>query len=122
MTREERRRLAGLAEMAGVLRDRSLDELAAAMARVRQVEAEIAGLDRSVAERSAALARQAGLGPADPAAATGVDLAWLAALDRQRARLRMDLARALAASEDARHAASRAVGRSDVLDQLAAGR
>jgi hypothetical protein len=115
VTAEERRRLAGLAGLAGMIRDRDLARLADLGAQARAVQERIDGQAQAVARRSAELAASGG----DAALAAGADARWQAHLDRERTALIGRLAQIMARRESARMAAAKALGRADVLDKLA---
>jgi hypothetical protein len=112
------RRLKALAELAGMIRDRDLARLAAAAAEARKTQAVLDNQAAALARRGAELSG-APAGTADAALMAGADARWQAQLDRRREALLRQLARQLAAREAVRVAASRALGRADVLDRLA---
>ncbi len=109
-------RLAELATLAGMIRERDLAILARLAAEARATRARIDAQASEVAKRSAELAAS----PGDAALAAGADAKWQAHLDRERGVLMAQLARTMAAREAARMTAARALGRADVLEKLAA--
>lgn len=111
-------RLHVLSDLAGIVRDRDLAQLAEAAAACQKIEAEIARIDDAVRQR---LRDRAQMQTLDTAMIVGADERWTRAQEQRRRALMITLATAAAKKEAAKNAALRAVGRSDVLDKLARG-
>ena len=111
-------RLKDLAELTQLASDVEMARLRAANETARGVEAEIARLDAMRTARAAAVT-EAGLA-GDPAGLAGRDAPWQTWLQRERARLLAEVARASAEAEAQKLAARRAFGRAEALRQLCA--
>jgi hypothetical protein len=112
-------RIASLAALSGIVRDRDLTALAGAARTCAAVERDLQAIDAARAARAATLT---GLDAADPAMMAGADARWLALLAARRRDLMLKLALARADREAAKAVALRALGRADILDRLAAAR
>lgn len=109
-------RLEGLADLAGLLRDRDLARLAEAAAACTRIEARLAAIE---ARRRARAAELMALQVPDPALRAGMDAAWQREQGQRQRALQLDLARARAEREAAKTAALLALGRADILAGLA---
>ena len=114
-----RDRLAALADLAALVRDRDLAALAAAAATCRGLSAEMSAGQAALAGRAAEVAA---LAAPDPALRTGADRVWREEERRRLVSVGLALANAAAEREAAKAMALRALGRAEVLDRLKDGK
>ncbi|MEX5727914.1 hypothetical protein Ga0609869_001267 [Rhodovulum iodosum] len=113
MSPEEMRRLTRLGQLAGLLREAALADLAAARARRVRIEGAIARLDTPPAQPE---------GADSPASRAGAARRWHDWVRARKTVLNADLARARVGEEAARTAAAKSQGRAEALARLAARR
>ncbi|MHC0051971.1 hypothetical protein [Actibacterium sp. D379-3] len=110
MRREDRERLAAMAQLTAMALDAALMRSRQASAARRGIKAQIDALD---ADR-----RRMAQSVEDPATRAGADLLWLRWAEARRAALNKSLARSLVAEEEARRVAIRAFGRDQALGKV----
>lgn len=111
MSGRGRDRMAGMADLAAMMRDREL-------AKVERIMTHIARLEADVATIRAARAAREGDGALDAARLSGADVAWTAWTDAELRTKEAQIAQLRVTHRDALAAARRAFGRSDVLSRL----
>jgi|GEM_PF-3661253 len=111
MSRRRDGNLAGMADLAGMIRDNELAKVARTLQHMARIEADIARLRDSLTKRGAD-------GDLDAARQTGMDLVWAGQVDAQIRRKLGQLAALRASHEAALSDARRAFGRAEVLSKL----
>jgi hypothetical protein len=114
-----RERVAALAGLAALVRDRDLAALAEAATACRTLAADLSAGRAALAGRAAEVAS---LDVPDPAMRSGADRAWHEAQRRRLASVSAALAGAAAEREAVRAAALRTLGRADVLGRMRDGK
>lgn len=115
----EKDRLAGLADIAGMFRDKDLAALSQAVAKCQRISEQIEEIDAQLQRRAV---ERAGLALPDAAMRAGSDERWVRLLETRREDLNIALAVAAAEREAARTVATRALGRADAFDRLSSRR